>query len=248
MAALRVLVVAEGPSEIGDLDELAVPVRGRRRREGYIPTMLRKLFPGHLEIEAQRVTKIGRYESKPRLAGEGDRAAQAVLVAEAKECAVLVFVRDVDKEHGARRSSVERRRKLRAMHEQVEAGFKATGSTVIAVKATPCRMIEAWALGDRKALERLGVKLERLGDVPHEVEEAWGQERDPSSNHPKCLLRRVLERDPTAIDFEDIARETDPSTLAKRCPDSFAPFLDEVRKVDQRMVATARVRGRGRKR
>ncbi len=241
MAALRVLVVAEGPSELGELDQLAGHLRHRTRGrscEGYIPAMLRKLLPSPLEIEAQRVTRIGRYGARPRLPGDGDRAASALALAEAKGCAVLVFVRDVDKEHGSKRSAVERRRKLTDMHAQIDKGFEAaTSRSVIPVKATPCRMIEAWALADIAALTRVGADAKQLETLPQTLEDAWGLERDPRSNHPKCLLRRILDRAPTSVAFEEIARESDPDTLAARCPDSFAPFLAEVRDARKRLAA-----------
>ncbi|MBS2017023.1 MAG: hypothetical protein JST00_29315 [Deltaproteobacteria bacterium] len=242
MSSLRVLVVAEGPSEIGDLDALAGHKRRGNGREGYIPAMLRKLLGADLQIDAQRVTRIGRWGRKPRLAGEGDRAAQAVLVAETLGCELLVFVRDVDREQGAKRNNVERRRKLRTMHDEIDAGFEAAASTsVIPIKGTPCRMIEAWALGDREALKAAGVDERRLGGLPPWPEETWGREADPTSDHPKCILRRVFERHPSASDFEQIARESRPDHLAKTCPDSFKPFLQEIGNAHERV----RTRRRG---
>lgn len=231
MALRKVLVVAEGPSEIGDLDALAGYRRTKRTREGYIPAMLRQVLGDELEITAQRVSRIGRWGKKPKLEGEGERAAQAVLIAETQGCELLVFVRDVDKEHGAKRSTVERRRKLREMQAQIDAGFAAAASTdVVTVKGTPCRMIEAWALGDRRALQAVGVEEENLEEVPNDPEDIWGAEKDPMSGYPKCVLRRVLGREPAADDFEDIARESRPDELAKTCPDSFRPFLAELRR------------------
>ncbi|HVH46821.1 MAG TPA: hypothetical protein VM925_30975 [Labilithrix sp.] len=69
--APRVLVVAEGPSEIGDLDALiagGVGTRASRRGEGYIPPMLRKLLGVEVRIDAQKVTSLGKYEERRRLA------------------------------------------------------------------------------------------------------------------------------------------------------------------------------------
>jgi hypothetical protein len=50
---------------------------------------------------------------------------------------------------------------------------------------------------------------------------------DSGSNHPKCLLRRALGREPTADDFADVAKHSDPSTLRRTCPLSFVPFADD---------------------
>lgn len=85
MSAAKVFVVAEGPSEIGDLDHFT-PSR-RNRREGYLPPMLRKLLGVPVTITAQRVTAIGRLDRKPRLEGHGDRAAKALALASVDGCA-----------------------------------------------------------------------------------------------------------------------------------------------------------------
>jgi hypothetical protein len=235
-AALKVFLVAEGPSELGHLDQPAPERRGRRairRAKGYLPPMLRKLFDRPLEIQAQRVTSLGRFERKPRLKGHADRAAKALSLASVFECRVLVFVKDVDRQPGKKKSDDERRKKLRAMHEEIEEGFAAVveADEVLRVKATPCRMIEAWALGDTAAVaENAGGDAARV-DVPSRPETLWGAEQDPASDHPKCVLRRVLGREASAEVFEALAEAADAATLRRCCPESFAPFADEVAKV-----------------
>jgi len=236
-AALKVLIVAEGPSEIGELDALAGgPRRGAGRCEGFVPPMLRKLLGVDLEIDAQRVSAIGRFKKRPRLPGHGDRAAQALVLAATQGYGLLVFVKDVDRYSGTKRSAHERRKKQREMHQQIEQGFNAVAGAghVERVKATPCRMIEAWALGDADAVVAVAGERAVRAEVPDSPEDLWGDERDPRSKHPKCVLRRALGADADRLLFEQLAVEANPDTLRRSCPDSFALFVDEVARVKGR--------------
>lgn len=231
MARPKVLVVAEGQSEIGDLDQLAGGGSRRSRpAEGYIPPMIRKLLGQPVQLVAQRVTRIGRAD-RHGLKGHADRAAKALALAAADGCTLLVFVKDVDREPGRKKSALERKTKLASMHAEIESGFDSVDDAdrVARVKATPCRMIEAWALGDPNAIGAVGKRTGRRDAIPKRPEELWGDESDPNSSHPKCVLRRVVGGDgANSLVFEQIAREAAPDTLRKSCPESFAPFADEM--------------------
>jgi len=168
------------------------------------------------------------------LATSRDRAAKALALAKLDlDCRVVVFAHDVDKASGKKRNATERRHRIRELHAEIEAGFGAVSGAerVLRIKATPLRMIEAWALGDRSAIEGVAGKGGEMSVVPKAPEEAWGEESDRSSRHPKCLLRRALGRDPTPDVFAEIACRSDVETLRVTCPDSFAPFLEEAKSV-----------------
>ena len=136
----------------------------------------------------------------------------------------------VDREGGVTTSDRERARTIAKMRVEIDAGFASVASSVARVRATPCRMLEAWALGDREAIRRVRSRRIDDADVPARPEVLWGDQRDPTSNHPKCVLTRVLGQEPNARSFEDLARESDPSTLRASCPESFKPFEEELRK------------------
>lgn len=226
-AGVKVFIAAEGPSEVGDLGR---STHHKQPREGYFQPMLRKLLGMPLEFDGQKIMLLGRFKEGRRLPGHADRAAKALALAQAVEgCQVLVFVKDVDREPGTKKSATERRRKLREMHQQIEAGFAAVqgAEDMLRIKATPCRMIEAWALGDRKAVAALAGRDGESSAVPANPEEVWGDERDPGSNHPKCLLERALGRLASADIFAELAEQSDVATLRKNCPESFAPFAHE---------------------
>jgi hypothetical protein len=228
-AAFMVFIAAEGPSEIGDL---AGETRWRSvpPRDGYFQPMLRKLLDERVAFDGQKITLLGRFDVKKKLKGHADRAAKALALASTVEgCRVLVFAHDVDKTSGEKRSAAERRRRVKTMHKEIEEGFAAVRGAdhVLRVKATPLRMLEAWALGDREAVKAVAEKGGDASVIPKHAEETWGDESDSKSGHPKCLLRRALGRKPSASDFAALAESADVETLSKSCPGSFAPFADE---------------------
>jgi len=235
-APIRVLVVGEGRSEIGRLDAIET-LRGKktpRTTEGYMPPIVRKLLESRLPIEVidgQRVTLLGKFGS--RIPGHGDRAAKALSIAAINNYDLLVFVKDVDRVPGKKKSERERLRKLKEMHHEIQSGFERVehAEHVHCVKATPCRMIEAWALGDPNAINRVAYKRAKRAPIPEHPEKLWGAEENPTSNHPKCVLARALGREVNAEVLEDIALESNVETLKTSCPDSFAPFAKEMDEV-----------------
>ncbi len=230
---VTVFIAAEGPSEIGDLAG-AVFWRDGRKVEGYFQPMLRKVLREDVVFDGQKITLLGRFDAKKRLPGHGDRAAKALALARLDEdCRVLVFAHDVDRASGRKRSAIERRDRIKHLHAEIEAGFAAVtdAQRVLRIKATPLRMLEAWALGDRSAVQAVAGKGGDASAVPKAPEETWGEEADRDSGHPKCLLRRAIGRDPTPDVFADLATASKSETLRATCPDSFAPFLEEAESV-----------------
>lgn len=230
-AAYTVFIAAEGPSELGELAGAPQWRSPGRPREGYFQPTLRKLLGEDVAFEGQKITLLGRFDAKQKLKGHADRAAKALRLASTlvEGCRVLVFAHDVDKASGEKRNATERARRVKALHEEIEAGFAAVGGAdhVLRVKATPLRMIEAWALGDAAAVQAVAGKDGEPAAIPRHPEETWGDERDRASGHPKCVLRRALGRDPTPEDFAEVARGADIHVLRASCPASFAPFADE---------------------
>jgi hypothetical protein len=115
------------------------------------------------------------------------------------------------------------------MRSAIESGFSAVADAdhVQRVIGTPCRMIEAWALGDTAAVANVAGR-----PGPDRSPEAlWGRETDPRSNHPKCVLKRAFGRDYDARDLTEIAEAARPAALERACPDSFGPFAAGVRRV-----------------
>ncbi len=229
MGAAKVLLIAEGPSEFGELDQSSWIDPRRARVEGYFPPMLRRLLGTEVTIEAKRVMSLGRFEQKPKLKGHADKAAKALALANAFGSDVVVFVKDVDRQPGVKKTDRERAKKLASIHSEIEIGFAAVAATanVERIKATPCRMLESWALGDAQSIATVGGAHARIDLVPTAPENVWGDEADPSSKHPKCLLRRALGQEPTAERFAELAAHADIESVRRTCPESFEPFFLE---------------------
>jgi hypothetical protein len=227
----KVLLVGEGPSDIGDL---AVQPAYREGREGFLQPLLRSMAGEdvELEFEGRKLVHLPKEPRTMRRAGEfqAENARRALALASALEASALVLAFDADKTPGARAKRLERRKRLRELRASAEDGFAHTRAhdadapAIQTAIAIPCRMIEAWALGDREALASLlDVPAHALDyDAP---EELWGDEHDPASDHPKRVWRRVTEE---RVDFSEIGAAASPSTLERTCPDSFPPFAKDV--------------------
>lgn len=233
-AAYTVFIAAEGSSELGELAGAPQWRETKVPREGYFQPMLRKLLDENVAFEGQPITLLGRFDKKTKLKGHADRAAKALRLASTlvDNCRVLLFAHDVDKVSGEKRNATERARQVKRLHEEIEAGFSTVKGAdhVLRVKATPLRMIEAWALGDAAAVRAVARKGGDSSAVPTHPEETWGDEHDRDSGHPKCVLRRALGRDPSPQDFADLAEEADVKVLRASCPASFAPFAKEAKR------------------
>ncbi|MCC7386615.1 MAG: hypothetical protein IT384_32555 [Deltaproteobacteria bacterium] len=238
--ACPVYVVGEGTTDIGDLAHHSTYRDGR---DGFVQPILRKLCAGRVTVEfdGSKVNLLGRFKERGRLPGHADRAAKALAIASELGCRALVFVKDLDKSGGRAADKTERRRLLKEVSAEVEAGFlKARQSDpaaagVACIKAIPVRMIEAWVLGDPEAVR---AAVGSSGVVPSAPEALWGDERDPNSQHPKRVLERLLGRAPDAALFANIAQAASVDQLARSCPESFAPFADEVRAAIDACVPT----------
>ena len=105
-------------------------------------------------------------------------------------------------------------------------------------KATPCRMIEAWALGDEKAIGIVGATGAFARRSPRTSGGGLGG-RERSEFEPSKSVcsdeRLVVGLDAEAL--EAIAHESRPEKLRKTCPESFAPFADEAATAKLKLVS-----------
>ena len=91
------------------------------------------------------------------------------------------------------------------------------------------------AMGGNIGLPMPNTELTLLDDdgkeVPPWPERLWGDKHDPSSNFPKHVLKRCLGHDYTSEELGLIGERADLDTMAERCPESFAPFLERARAI-----------------
>ncbi len=234
----RVYLVGEGPDDVGDLSRLPGMRRADNRREGFFQPILRKLAGVELELdfEGTKLSALG----KERLTSPRQRyarhAEQAHALAVEEGCSALVFAADVDKMCGERASMKEAKKRTEAIVSAIEKGFQAARKTlphIPTIIATPCRMIEAWALGDPDALAQVsGENIDR--SVCRRPEELWGSKANPASGHPKRVLERLVG---SRVSVADIAEAAALEALEKACPMSFWPFARAVRQEVKRCSA-----------
>jgi hypothetical protein len=233
--ACLVFLAGEGPSDIGSLSS-APPYR--EESGGFIPSILRRIVGSDrpLRFSGAKLSTIPKERVKSGLEGHARKAAQAVSMALAEGARAVVYIADVDKTSGRAADATERKKRIDLLREEIEAGFEVARSadedaaSLILIAATPCRMIEAWALGDTSAVAEVG------GLSPQSLarpEELWGDEQDPSSNHPKRVLARLLGKSPSRDDFAAIAEAADPERIRSSCPTTFEPFAQAVLKATE---------------
>lgn len=237
--ACKVFLVGEGPSELGALAREPQYRTTGANSEGYLQPLLRKIAgPDRpLEFDGKKYSTILQkgLDEPDEVQGRRARAALA-LAAIVSGAQALVYLVDTDKEQGRKPSAIEARRLHKTLTDSIAKGFELAREAdpelehFIAIGGVPLRMLEAWALGDPAAI------TEARGDpakVPATPEALWGSKHDLASDYPKHALARALtletKADIDSVVFATIAENSDPDEIARRCPVSFAPFLQALR-------------------
>lgn len=215
----RILIFGEGSTELRGPGE---------QWTGCGRTLLMRLFGAPptelLSLEEHTLSRFRRdleLTGQPVVRGEGEQAGLALRIA-STTAQGLVLMRDNDRSvrraHGERRGAVER-----GFDDARTRGARAPAALALAIEC-----IEAWALADPDAWGRI------FGSAPHlppSPESLWGDPRDRSSNHPKCVLRRCLEEigRPTTLNVPAMILEhASLERLAAVCPQGFGRFVDDL--------------------
>jgi hypothetical protein len=230
MRACRVFLAGEGTSDIGDL---AHPAQYRRGVEGLLQPLIRRILgqEHQIEFEGVKLTTLAKTKVKVPHKRYARHAAQAHVLAEEENADALVFCCDVDRQAGTKKSPREVKARIKELVDPIDLGLREARRTadrvVPTIVATPCRMIEAWALGDPTALQEMVKRMIDMEELAR-PEELWGREHDREGRHPKAVLARILGSNP---DFAAIGEAIDLVRLEQRCPLSFRPFVREVEAV-----------------
>jgi len=217
-----VFLSAEGKRDVGGL---ADPLWGDPADEGFFQPLIRRVVGPSTEFRAATTLSLGQKPPKTVKSKLAQRAHQAVALADALECDAVVIHTDVDERAttDAPPDGYKRRR------DQLAAGVAAAGAArPPAVFALPIATTEAWALADPDAVRARSSASAHASDLDRLPETLWGKPHDPSSNHPKMLLERVLGRAASHREQRAISSVMDLDVARARCPRSLAPFLDEL--------------------
>lgn len=226
---MKVLFVGEGNHDIGPSGDEEAARRGvhaaeGRAARGVVTGLVCKVVP-HLDQSASRALAWREVElySGDRRPGLDRKVKAAALIARRRfglDALVCVYDRD-----GTRFAS-----RLDDM---------ARGAAEVTVLPVVCGLavesIEAWTLGACEALaEELGLdvaKLRRHYD-PAQVE-AFLPNSGKAEKQPKAILERVAaeaHREPDLALREAVADRTDVEALARRCPEGFGKFREQLKK------------------
>lgn len=200
------LVLVEGPSEVGEDDD----------RAGVVTKIIESNFGAECArgvtcMYWRHVPRAPSRELSPSLKGHGRLAEKAWLVSRmgaAKAAFGTVILLDNDR----------RDERLDAL----EAGVKASGCAESTAYGVAREMLEAWLLADPELLDEPlppGKTCEAL----------WGKKSDPDSNHPKQVLRRCVLA-PRGRTFHEAAEEWNPDRARSNAA-SLDDFMAQVERL-----------------
>lgn len=222
---MKVLLVGEGPHDIGLRDEWCPRSRKYVDLEGWLQPIVRRSCPAQtLEIRAEKRSGIkidvqDRRRLQPLPAGHGAKALLAKRTAIVAGCDLVVYMVDCDD------TDVRRWREIVA---EIEDGFAALNGDVKCVACVPMSASESWMLSDQNAWHSLfGLD----NPLPARPEMLWGRRDDPAGSHPHRIFARFCH----AVGIEDnrdcrlrLAEVIDLDQLKLACPSSFPPFSDSL--------------------
>jgi hypothetical protein len=220
---VKVLFIGEGPHDIGAAS--SNPGQPRLAR-GTIPTLARRVSAGiDPESIALAWREISRFNRSVKRGYSSKLAGAALMAVKRFDCGATVAVADRDRETG-------RQAELQEGADRAEGLFPGYP----AVWGLAIESVEAWTLGvpDQIAEELcVDVTLVQNEYARGAHIESLSEQSGKLELRPKQLLERIaqLKHRSDSTEFrEAIARRTDVATLARACPQGFAPFADRLRK------------------
>ena len=220
---MLIYLSGEGKRDVGGLADRDY---GDPMDEGFFQPLLRRLVDGPVEF-CGVASSLSLGPEPPRsLTGKLEqRAHQAVALADLENCDLVVIHTDADEKAAGKKVP----KKYESRRAQVQKGIDAAGSDrPPAVPAVPIATTEAWALADPEAVKARRAHTKHGNDLRKAPETLWGAPHDPTSNHPKMLLERVLGHAASHGEQAAIAAAMDLDVARKRCPLSLEPFIAEV--------------------
>jgi hypothetical protein len=221
---VKVLFIGEGRHDIGDSNPNPSHPRSA---QGTIPTLTRRVCPSiRSDSIALAWTEIQRFNPAGKKRGYPAKITAAALLAVRKyACAGTVVVADRD---GQKTRQSELEEGVTSAEQQFPGHSIVWGLAI--------ESVEAWTLGVPDAIaEELGVEVGQIREhYPRGVPVELMSERSGKSDHrPKQLLERLAQlkhRQDSAEFRQAIAERTNVDSLARACPQGFAPFADQLRK------------------
>ena len=242
---MKIAITGEGPTDYGKEDfdtrrREKVLIRGAS--EGFVE----RLTDEGTDIEWHWIDRkaVEKYQFQGRrlnelnldeLEGKGIQAARFIskLMTESflENYDLAIYYCDSDRDARTKNSSMRAAvNRFEKVYAQVEKGLETGKDVITAIPMIPIRIVENWILADSKNLTKVFHLKAKVEDFKN-VELLWGDQDNPESDYPKCVLERIRgqadERYRTASPYE-IALSADPEVIRKKCPHSFGRFYDDL--------------------
>lgn len=178
-----------------------------------------------------------RLQGRRKLTGMGAPAYKFYLLAKDRGCSAGIFYSDVDRETGKKNTPEEAEKRFRNRYNEICEGLKCAGDSEAYIPMLPLRMIENWQLADKNAIETAYEITLQDKDVPAKPEFVWGDENDPNSNHPKTLLRRIINsrvkrgNEVCRDKMVEVAQNSRPEVLKSKCSISYGCFSVDIERI-----------------
>lgn len=224
---MKLLLCGEGAHEIGKKNRWDERKEEYVSFDGWMQVLARRLCSCQEKVELIGILKtkitilpkeIAKYKPLPE--GHGVRALAAKLLAGREGCKVVVYMLDADTCDIAT---------WRNKKNEVLEGFQKVDNGVIGIACVPMSASEAWFLTDVGAWRMISSKALSLPKFPEKI---WGHRDDPNGNHPHRIFARICDEGNVEDCLDTrikIAQNMDISITARKCPQSFGSFLDDVR-------------------
>jgi len=232
----RVLLCGEGPTDYGTKE-----YGTNQWQEGPVQPIIRKtsgrkyLFEN---IEKDEIKKLRIQRAKVK--GHAAKSYKLSMIARERKINTVVCYVDADKISGDGRKELNFRKSFQEVYDQVQLGFEKFNDThkgegnvrITGIPMVPLTMIECWLLSDENAFIRCFGKAPTHPRLPSEPELIWGEKRNPGSDYPKNLMKRVLNqfqgKEGNRETFREIVEKVEIDVLRKKCPISFGKFYRDV--------------------
>ncbi|SPF35236.1 conserved hypothetical protein [Candidatus Desulfosporosinus infrequens] len=231
--AKKVLLCGEGPTDYG-----RQKYGSKEWEEGPVQSIIRKSVQVDIEFtcvikNGVRDVKIQRRTSE-KLKGHAVKAYKLCVMAnELGDIDNIVCYVDADRDQGSSKSARDAKKRVQDIYNEIQMGFAQFSATrsESSFPMIPLKMIESWLLADEIAFTACFGKPPTRPSLPRQPELIWGDENDPTSDHPKNYLKRVLEQygeQGTIEIFICIAKNMTTDILRRKCPISFEQFYQDV--------------------
>lgn len=218
---MRLLLLSEGPRDIGDVDETS----DTTPRQGAVRVLVRRVLEAEWkreiashEIDVGVLARVHR--ESPESSGYERKVELAITEARTRDMTCVAIVVDRDGPANAGRiKGLEAGREQAAQKGELLAEHTALGVAV--------EVVEAWLLADEAALNS-ALSLDPPQPALPLPEGLNG--RRGTLDHPKTLFRHVARRGSAALSaaYDDVPGQARLEHLETRCP-SFGRFAKEVR-------------------